>query len=60
MIIDAIPVLNTPIEVNSAVLSQDTLDKITQALTSDQTTNDQLIFAPKRANTISSANRTGS
>ena len=47
VIIDSIPVLNTPIEANSDVLSQKTLDKITQALTSDQTTNDQLIFAPK-------------
>ena len=47
VIIDSIPVLNTPIEANSSVLSQATIDKITQALTSDQTTNDQLIFAPK-------------
>jgi phosphonate transport system substrate-binding protein len=47
VIIDSIPVLNTPIEANSSVLSQATLDKITQALTSDQTTNDPLIFAPK-------------
>ena len=47
VIIDSIPVLNTPIEANSAVLSQNTLNEITQALTSDQVTNDLLIFAPK-------------
>lgn len=47
MIIDSIPVLNTPIEANSVVLSQNTLNEITQALTSDQVTNDPLIFAPK-------------
>ncbi len=47
VIIDSIPVLNTPIEANSSVLSQQTLNEITQALTSDQTTNDPLIFAPK-------------
>ncbi len=52
VIIDAIPVLNTPIEANSNVLSQATLDKITQALTSDQTTNDQLIFAPKDSKSL--------
>lgn len=45
-IIKSIPVLNTPIEANSAFLSQKTLDAITQALTSDQTTKDPLIFAP--------------
>ena len=50
VIIDSIPVLNTPIEANSDVLSQKTLDEITQALTSDQTTNDPLIFAPKSFN----------
>jgi phosphonate transport system substrate-binding protein len=47
VIIDSIPVLNTPIEANSNVLSQETLDKITQALTSNQVTNDPLIFAPQ-------------
>jgi len=46
-IIQSIPVLNTPVEANSAALSQKTLDAITQALTSDQTTNDPKIFAPK-------------
>ena len=61
VIIDSIPVLNTPIEANSNVLSQKTLDEITQALTSDQTTNDQLIFAPKSSQSlVSSPNRTGS
>ena len=47
MIIKSIPVVNTPLEANSAVLSQKTLDEITQALTSDQVTNDPKIFAPK-------------
>jgi phosphonate transport system substrate-binding protein len=47
VVIDSIPILNTPIEANSTVLSQATLDKITQALVSDQVTNDPLIFAPK-------------
>ncbi|OAT85463.1 PhnD/SsuA/transferrin family substrate-binding protein [Desulfotomaculum copahuensis] len=49
VVIKSIPVLNTPIEANSAVLSQKTLDAITQALTSDQVTNDPKIFAPKGA-----------
>jgi len=46
-IIASIPVLNIPVEANSAALSQKTLAAITQALTSDQTTNDPKIFAPK-------------
>ncbi|WP_088226530.1 phosphate/phosphite/phosphonate ABC transporter substrate-binding protein [Desulfosporosinus sp. FKB] len=46
-IIKSIPVLNTPLEANSAVLSSKTLDEITQALTSDETTKDTKIFAPK-------------
>jgi phosphonate transport system substrate-binding protein len=52
VVIDAIPVLNTPIEANSNVLSQDTIDKITAALTADSTTNDTLIFGPKGSNSI--------
>ncbi|KLU60263.1 phosphate-import protein PhnD precursor [Peptococcaceae bacterium CEB3] len=47
VIIKSIPVLNTPLEANSAFLSQKTLDAITQALTSDKVTNDPKIFAPK-------------
>lgn len=47
VVIKSIPVYNTPLEANSAVLSQQTMDKITQALTSDQVTHDQKIFAPK-------------
>ncbi len=47
VIIKSIPVLNTPIEANSAVLSKATLDKITAALTSDEVTNNPKIFAPK-------------
>ncbi len=51
-IIDSIPVLNTPIEANGNVLSQETLDKIAQALTSDQTTHDPLIFGAKDSKSI--------
>ena len=48
-VITSIPVLNTPVEANCAALSKKTLDAITQALTSDQTTADPKIFAPKGA-----------
>jgi len=47
VIIKPIPVQNTPLEANSAFLSQKTLDAITKALTSDQVTKDSKIFAPK-------------
>lgn len=50
VIIDPIPVQNTPIEANSAFLSQKTLTAITQALTSDKVTKDSKIFSPKGAN----------
>lgn len=49
VVIKSIPVNNTPFEANSAFLSQKTLDEITQALISDQVTNDPKIFAPKGA-----------
>lgn len=49
VIIRSIPVQNTPLEANSSVLSQKTLDAITAALISDQVTNDTKIFAPKGA-----------
>ncbi|AFM40723.1 ABC-type phosphate/phosphonate transport system, periplasmic component [Desulfosporosinus acidiphilus SJ4] len=48
-IIKSIPVFNTPLEANSSVLSQKTLDAITNALTADETTKDTKIFAPKGA-----------
>jgi phosphonate transport system substrate-binding protein len=46
-IIKSIPVQNTPLEANSSVLNQKTLDAITKALTSDKVTNDTTIFAQK-------------
>lgn len=49
VIIKSIPVLNPPIEVNSAYLSQKTMDAITKALTSDQVANNPKIFAPEGA-----------
>ena len=52
VIIKSIPVQNTPLEANSAFLSQKTMDAITQALTSDQVTNDTKIFAPKGSDGI--------
>ncbi len=47
VVIKSIPVQNTPLEANSSVLSQKTLDAITNALTSDKVTSDTKIFAPK-------------
>ncbi len=47
VIIKSIPVFNTPVEANSAFLTRETLDKITEALVSDEVTNDPKIFAPK-------------
>lgn len=47
VVIKSIPVQNTPIEANSAFLSQKTMDTITNALLSDKVTSDPKIFAPK-------------
>ena len=47
VIIKSIPVLNVPLEANSAVLSRKTLDAITEALIADKVTNDSKIFAEK-------------
>ena len=47
VVIKSIPVQNTPLEANSSVLSQETLDAITNALIADSTTKDEKIFAPK-------------
>lgn len=46
-VIQATPVLNAPIVVNTGVLSQKTLDAITAALTSDAVTKNPKIFLPK-------------
>jgi phosphonate transport system substrate-binding protein len=47
VIIKSIPVLNPPVEVNSAYLSKKTMAEITRVLTSDEVANDPKIFAPK-------------
>ena len=46
-IIQATPVLNGPIAVNTAVVPQDIIDKLVKGLTSDETANDKLLFAPE-------------
>lgn len=46
-LIKPIPVMNGPIMVNTGALTQQTIDKMTTALTSDTTTNDPKIFIPK-------------
>jgi len=47
VVIKSIPILNTPLEANSAFLSPDVINKIVTALTSDKTKNDEAIFTPK-------------
>ena len=47
VIIKSIPVMNGPFAVNTSALSQKTIDAITQALTSDETTKNDKIFIPK-------------
>lgn len=47
VVIQATPVLNAPIAVNTGVLSQKTIDAITQALSSDEVTNNPKIFVAK-------------
>ena len=46
VIIKSIPVLNPPIEVNSAYLSEKTMKAIADVLTSDEVANNPKIFAP--------------
>jgi phosphonate transport system substrate-binding protein len=46
VIIKSIPVLNPPVEVNSAYLTKATMKKIADALSSDAVANDPKIFAP--------------
>ena len=46
-IIQVTPVLNGPIAVNTEVVPQDIIDKLVAGLTSDETSNDELLFAPK-------------
>lgn len=47
VVIKSIPVMNAPIIANTGALDQATIDKITAMLTSDEVTNNQLIFVPK-------------
>ncbi|CEG10572.1 Phosphate-import protein PhnD precursor [Afipia felis] len=49
VIIKSIPVLNPPVEVNSAYLSDKTLKEITDVLSSDEVANNPKIFAPADA-----------
>jgi phosphonate transport system substrate-binding protein len=46
VIIKSIPVLNPPVEVNSAYLSEKTMKAIADILTSDEVANNPKIFAP--------------
>lgn len=46
VIIKSIPVLNPPVEVNSAFLTEKTMKEITDALSSDAVANNPKIFAP--------------
>lgn len=46
VIIKSIPVLNPPVEVNSAYLSEKTMKQIADVLTSDEVANNPKIFAP--------------
>jgi len=46
VIIKSIPVLNPPVEVNSAYLTEKTMNEITEVLSSDEVANDPKIFAP--------------
>jgi phosphonate transport system substrate-binding protein len=46
VIIKSIPVLNPPVEVNSAYLSDKTMKAITDVLSSDEVANNPKIFAP--------------
>jgi phosphonate transport system substrate-binding protein len=46
VIIKSIPVLNPPVEVNSAYLTDKTMSEITDVLTSDAVANNPKIFAP--------------
>ena len=51
VVIKSIPVMNGPIAVNTAALSQKTIAAITKAFTSDSTTKNLSIFIPKDSKT---------
>lgn len=51
VVIHSTPVMNGPIAVNTGALSQKTIDAMTQALTSAETTNNPKIFIPKDSKT---------
>ena len=46
-IIQSTPVLNGPLAVNTDELPQDIIDKLLEGLTSEDTSNDELLFAPE-------------
>ena len=47
VVIKSIPVMNGPIAINTAALSQKTIEAITKAFTSNETTKNPSIFVPK-------------
>lgn len=47
VVIQSIPIQAAPVEANKAFLTPKTLDAVTSALLSDETTKDEKIFAPK-------------
>ena len=49
VVIKSIPVLNPPVEVNSAYLSDKTMKEITDVLSSDEVAKNPKIFAPAGA-----------
>ncbi len=49
VVLKSIPVMNGPFMVNTEVLSKETLDALTKAMTSDEVTNNPKIFLPKDA-----------
>lgn len=51
VVIKSIPVMNGPIAVNTDALSRKTIDAMTQALTSEETTKNPKIFVPKDSKT---------
>ena len=51
VVIDSTPVINGLIAVNTAALSKSTVDAITKALMSEETTNNPKIFIPKDSKT---------
>lgn len=51
-VIHSIPVLNGPFVVNRDNLDEETVDKITQAMMSEEVTNNEAIFSPKDSESV--------